>query len=434
MSKKYPYKEIVLPNKLRVLLYPMDSVMSVYAVVCVRVGAVYEKQKERGISHFTEHIPFLGTKAFPTPLSLSQAADEIGAKYNGITGRFKTEYLIKLPYTNIDEGIDFLYNFVFEPLNKGKDIEKEKNVILSEYNDFWHNPDKKFNHEFWRKRFKQKEHPYSYRALGIPRTIKAFEKNDILHWREQYYNPANMILSIAGNINEKQLIEKLKTTFGKEEAGTKRKEPKFSSNDYSNFSVFLQNEPRPQIRFFLTFPAFGHKQVSRQKELQLGLLKDILGGSPSSRLYHRLRRKERFVYSAGCNVNIHPWMGAFFVWGSVPAEKLLPTMKSIRQELDKVVKTGVTEEEINLSRKYMAAARLMQFDSPESVAYYFAKQAFDEEEVWFPERYIKEAEKVTKEELNNLAKKIFDYSKTNISLLGSVSGKTLKAVEKIFKV
>lgn len=433
MSKKYPYKEFVLPNKLKVLFYPMDSVMSAYAVVYVRVGAVYEKQKQRGISHFVEHIPFLGTKKYPTSLALAQAADEIGAIYNGRTDRFKTHYLIKLPYTNMDAGIDFLYNFVFNPLNKSKDIERERSVILSEYNDFWHNPDRKFNHEFWRRRFKQKEHPYSYRPLGIPEAIKSMDKEKILDWREQYYNPANMILSIAGNINEQRLIKKLKTTFGREKTGIESKEPKFDPNDYSSFLSYLQKEPRPQIRFFVTFPAFGHKQVSRRKEMQLVLLKDILGGSPASRLYHRLRRKERFVYSAGCNVNINPWMGAFYVWGSVSLEKLLPTMTSIKQELDLVIKNGVTEKEMDVSRKYMAAERLMYFDNPESIAHYFARQVFDKKEIWFPEKYIKEAEKITKEELNDLAKEIIDYSKVNISLLGNVPDKIIKAIEKIFR-
>ena len=51
MATKNSYKEIILPNKLKILLYKMDSVLSAHAVLFVRAGAVYENGEERGLSH-----------------------------------------------------------------------------------------------------------------------------------------------------------------------------------------------------------------------------------------------------------------------------------------------------------------------------------------------------------------------------------------------
>jgi predicted Zn-dependent peptidase len=180
--------------------------MSAFAILYVRVGAVYERQEERGISHFTEHAALLGTKKFSSKLALSYEAQKLGANFDGSADRFATDYWVRLPYTNLKEGINFLYELTFNPLLEEEQISKEKDVVLSEFNDFWHNPERKFWHEVWRKRFKQKEHPYSYRAMGIPETIKNFDKNLVLSWRKKYYHPNNMILSLAGNFEAGRVL------------------------------------------------------------------------------------------------------------------------------------------------------------------------------------------------------------------------------------
>ena len=108
-------------------------------------------------------------------------------------------------------------------------------------------------------------------------------------------------------------------------------------------------------------------------------------------------------------------------------------MKIIKEEVDRLEKNGITEKEIELARSYLTASTLMKFDRPESIASYFGGQVFDEEEVWFPEDYIRQVNKFNKEQLDELAKEIVDYSKVNISLMGEVPQKKLKAVEAIFK-
>ncbi len=433
MATKNSYKEIILPNKLKILLYKMDSVLSTHAVLFVRAGAIYEKEKERGVSHFTEHMAFLGTKKHISPLAISQEGQRIGAWYNAWTNRFSTRYEIALPYTNIKKGLDFLHQLAFKPLIEENQVKKEKGVILSEFNDFWHNPDRKFYHEAWRKRFKTKEHPYSYRSLGIPETIKAIEKKDIISWRKKYYNPANMILSLAGNIKGKILLESIKDNFAKTDKEVKRKEPKFSTKDYSSFSLYYQKEERPQITFSISFPLFGWREIERIKRLKIALLNNIFGASWSSRLFQRVREKERLVYRIKSYINLHPWMGAFIIEGSVPIEKLIPAMQAIREEIDKLIKNGVTDKEINLSRNHMNSSTLMKFDDPESIVYFFCSQVFDDKKVWYPETYIEKAKKINKVDLDELAKNIFDYSKINISLMGKITNKTLEEAKNIFR-
>ena len=89
MDTSVNFKKVILPNGLTVLLYKMDGVMSLYASLNVKVGAIYENKNERGISHFTEHAHQLGTKSFPTRLDEAREAQRIGAVFTDPVVRYK---------------------------------------------------------------------------------------------------------------------------------------------------------------------------------------------------------------------------------------------------------------------------------------------------------------------------------------------------------
>jgi len=116
----------------------------VYTALAIRVGAVHEAVAQQGISHFTEHASLLGTKKFKTKLDIARQAQNIGASFNGSTNRSATLYWVNLPYSNISDGLDLLNEFVFEPVLDKEEILKEKKVVLSEFNDFWGNPERRF--------------------------------------------------------------------------------------------------------------------------------------------------------------------------------------------------------------------------------------------------------------------------------------------------
>lgn len=427
---KLPYDRFILPNGLRVILYPMSSVLSSFAVFFVKTGAMYEKERDEGISHFVEHATFLGTKKYPTPFDLSTAASSLGAFYDGVTSRIKTQYWVRLPSINLNSGLDFLYQLLYHPRLVPDDLEKEKGVILSEYNDYWFHPDRKFEHEVWCKRLSGDCQPHTHEVVGTPETIQSFSKRSVENWYQNYYHPKNMILSLAGHFhNDPQ--KKIREYFGQDKDGEISQEPRYKTG-YSDYTFYYQKEDRPQIRFILTFPAFGWRERPRIAGLELGLFNNLFGGGPASRLFLRLREKERLVYRISSSFYLQSWLGDFEIWGSVPEEKLIPALKIIKEEIDKVLKDGLTEEEIIRGKKFLSLSTQMRFDNPESIAYFLANQEFDNEEIWLPQRYAFESEKIKKEDLERLAREIFDFRKINVCLMGKIKKRSLKETDKIF--
>lgn len=428
-----PYDRFVLPNGLVTLVYPMPGVLTSIAEIDIRNGSAYENEGQEGISHFIEHMAFQGTKTYPDALSLSQKVESLGGTFNAISFPFLTEYWIKLPHTNMVEGLGVLYELVFEPSISEEEIEREKQVVLSEYFDFWRDPDNRYGHELKQKRFREKGHPYARQGLGNPKIIRRFKKEDIMQWRQKYYNPQNMVLSIAGNVDRRKIKQAVKRKFGKAPAGKLYKTPKVDPKGYSNFLIYHKNDRKKQIRFSLSFPTFGNQLVSRKTRLSAGVLSRILGGSSASRLFARLREKERLVYTVSSVFVTFPYMGILYISGSTGAENLSAVMTAIRQELDLLLKNGISEAEFKRASAVLDANTLMQFDNPNTISTYFADEELRGLAIWTPEDYVKQAAKLKKGDADEIAKKVFDFSKVNIGLQGNVAKKDIEKIKKLFK-
>lgn len=432
MDTSANFRKFTLPNGLTVFLYKMDGVMSASAILFVRTGAIFEKEEDRGISHLIEHSAFVGTKKFPSSSEVSNFAENLGILYNGGTSKDNTSYTLKSPSINFSKGLEMLAEFVFNPILDEQQVLKEKEIILSEFNDFWNDPIRRFDHVMFEKRFARPNHPYARRPMGVPETIKNLSLRKVAEYRSKFYNPTNMVLSIAGNFDE-NIENTVKDLFGIQGKGGVSEEPKFNPNDYSDFVLYNQEDKRPQISFNINFPAFGWLEADKRERTKLGLLSTILGSARSSRLFSRLREKDKLVYKITSGWGLLAWLGSLSINGSVSSEKLVQTVDTIKEEIENLIKNGVKENELELSKNFTIAQVMMQFDNPGVIARYFGEQTFYDEELWSPERRIEEIQKITKADLDVLASKIFNFTKVNIGFLGDVPKAIVNEVEKVFK-
>jgi predicted Zn-dependent peptidase len=426
------FQKLILPNGLTVLLYKMDSVLSVYIACYIKSGPLWEESDERGVAHFCEHLAFDGTKNLSTSLAVSEYAQGIGAFTNASTNLTSTKFWIKSAYNNFGASLQLLHDLIFEPRLNDKDIEKEKLVITSEYNDWWQNPDNSFNYNSLQKRFKGSGQLYSRRSLGTPETISKLSKDVIIIWQNRYYRPNNMILSIVGNFEFNKVKHNLEKTFNLESKGKIPVEPKINLNDYSDINIYLEEEKRSQIRFFVNYPAFGWRDVTRKEEMELGLLSHLLGSGQSSRLFTRLREVEHVTYSISSNMTLYPHLGFFEIYGTVPADKVECSLKIIREEIENICKNEVTDKEMALSRKVFASGCLMKFESPESIANYLVSEEADFGEIHLPQYYVDISERLEAKDIQNLALRILSDKRINISLFGDVKNIKTEKLKGIF--
>ncbi len=122
------YKKI-LKNGMTVLFEERKNSGVVSAAFAVKHGGVHETKKEKGISHFIEHMLYKGTKN-RTSKQISWEIEKNGGVLNGFTEEELTAYWCKMPSEKINIALDVLSDMILNSLFDSKELDKERKVIF----------------------------------------------------------------------------------------------------------------------------------------------------------------------------------------------------------------------------------------------------------------------------------------------------------------
>jgi len=129
-----------LPNKLRIRVMPMPSIETVTVAIAVRAGSRYETKSINGVAHYLEHMFFKGGKRYPTPRDVSSTIDVVGGYFNAFTSEESVGYFVKVPKDKIEVGFDVLSDMLLNAQFEAEGFERERGVILEEYNMYEDQP------------------------------------------------------------------------------------------------------------------------------------------------------------------------------------------------------------------------------------------------------------------------------------------------------
>lgn len=408
------YKKFVLKNGLPVIEVPMPGTEAVTVLILAKVGSRYENQKINGISHFCEHLFFKGTKKRPTTLSLSKELDKVGAEYNAFTSKNVTGFYIKINYDNLKIALDILSDMLINSLFKADEIEREKKVILEEINMYEDNPLMYVEDIFEQIVFKN--NPLGWKISGEKKNIEDMTRRQILDFIKKHYFAKNMMISVAGKTNH-HLREMLEKYFVN---------PKLSSSKSKTiFKPFKQFQAKPQatvlfketeqVQLALGFP--GIKYTSKDLET-LNLLNIILGGNMSSRLFINVRERRGLAYFIKSGINTYEDTGTFMIQAGLGKDRINDAIKVILEELKKISTKGISATELQNAKQFIKGKLILNLEDSLHLAEWYAKQSIYTDKLKTPEQKFGKLSKVTAEQVQNVAQKLFKQSKLNLALIG----------------
>jgi insulysin len=132
-NDKRNYQALVLSNGLKVLLISDSTLEKSAAALDVQVGFFADSAERLGLSHFLEHMLFLGTSKYPDSDSYLDFITKHGGQRNAWTSLENTEYLLSIAPDNFDEALDRFSQFFIAPLFNQELVERERNAVESEY-------------------------------------------------------------------------------------------------------------------------------------------------------------------------------------------------------------------------------------------------------------------------------------------------------------
>ena len=420
------FEKITLENGLRIILAPLPAFRSVTAIVLAGAGSRYEKKETNGISHFLEHMFFKGTVRRPKAIDISHALDAIGADYNAFTGKEGTGYHIKAAAPHLPLMLDMLADMVWNSKFDPAEIEKERGVIIEEINMYEDTPMRKVAEVYEEVLFG--DQPLGWDISGKKEVIRAIQRQDFFEYINARYVPNNLVVSIAGDFDKKQVLALVKKHFGGKD-----------SREVSSYLPVIENQDRPFSRVVYKKTDQAHLVVGF-RGLAIGspdrynaaILATILGGGMSSRLFVNVREKRGLAYYVRADNEAYLDTGTLAASAGVDLTRIDEALRVILAEFGQIAREKVAEDELKKAKEYVKGRIVLSWEDSRTVAFSFGSDELLEGRVRTLDEYLARIDEVKSEDVLRVAQFLITNSKLNLAVIGPFKDK--EPFKKILKI
>ncbi len=404
----------VFPNGLTVLTEKMDHIRSVSMGIWVKSGSRHEDPRVNGISHFVEHMVFKGTSN-RTAEDIARQVDSIGGNMDAFTGKETICFNVKVLDEHLPIAVDVLSDMVLHPVFDGKEIIRERGVILEEIKMDEDNPDY-LVHEIFTQNF-FKDHPLGKPILGTKETVRRFDQEAILDYYGGKFAPGNMIISAAGNLDHHELVELLRERFGQLPPGTNGWH---DTPPKTNSRIILRNKKSlEQVQICVGVPSYS---ISHDRRYVTYVLNTLLGGGMSSRLFQNIREKQGLVYSIFSELNPFRDAGMLSVYAGTSRESASKVVKAIVNEFRQLKEVPITEDELKRAKDQLKGSLMLSLESSTARMSNLARQEMYYDHFIGMDEIINRIQVVTVEDLLRSANELFKPELIAVTVLGNLNG------------
>lgn len=396
----------------------------------VKTGSINENDHNNGISHFLEHLMFKGTHKHKAG-EFDRILEARGAIVNAATWKDYTFYYVTLPKGENNENFykalelhadmmidpvipDYEMGAPFDVNDKKVTDKRERHVVIEEIRMRKDQPWTKVYNATNKAMYTS--HPYKRDVIGTPEIISQVSQEEVMNYYRTFYSPENVTTIVVGDFDSEDILKRVEEGF---DWGERPRPPirDILPDRPVSQTVYIENKANINSSFMM-FGFLGAPAKDLKNLIALEMLAIILGEGASSRLYNNLIENqkehifnmidaENYSFRDGCN---------FFVQANFEPEFKDKAIELVKEELEKV-KTDITDREINKAKKKLKSRFACEAetvsDIGEAIGYYMT--VCDELEL--AENYMPTCDSMTKEYLQEAAKKYLDINHAVISVL-----------------
>ncbi len=359
------YIKATLDNGLRIFILEKPQYKSSYALFGTKYGSIdtcfnvkgEEISVPEGIAHFLEHKLFESEDGD----AFTKFA-KTGAYANAFTSFDKTCYLFSCS-DNFYENLDILLNFVQSPYFTKETVEKEQGIIGQEIRMYDDSPG-------WRVMFNMlmamyHNHPVRIDIAGTVDSIAKIDYNLLFNCYNTFYNPSNMFICIAGNVDTDTCLKQIKSSIkSSEPVEIERVKPQEPIEVVKNYTEQALEVAQPLF-------CFGFKEVMEAEEKTVkekvitALCLQIIAGEVSP-LYKKLINdgliNDEFETEHFCG---NGYSSLIFEGESKDPQAVA---SAIKEEITRLKEDGIDKKLFNAVRAGTYGSAIRLFNSVDSIA------------------------------------------------------------------
>jgi len=411
-------KTTKLKSGLRVLTIPQKNTRTVTVLVLVGTGSKYEEKRVNGISHFIEHMFFKGTKKRPTPLEIASPIENVGGTFNAFTSQDLTGYYIKVDASHLDLALDMVADIFLNSLLPLREITKEKGVVIEEINMRKDTP--MIHVADLLERFLYGDQPAGWDVAGTKETVLSLSRGDLVSYVKSQYVAINTVVCVAGNMNDKQVREKVRKLFSA--ISRKKFKTKVGVRESQKKPEVLL-EYRKTDQTHLALAARGYSLVHKDRFVQ-DIVAAILGDGMSSRLFVEVREKLALAYYISSSSESNPDTGFLATFAGVKNENADKAIQVIVKEYKKLAEKKVSAQELRNAKDRIKGKMALSLESSDAKAEFYGVQEVLENRFFTPEQLYDRIETVEPSDIQRVARDMFSLSNLNLVVLGPFKEKS----------
>ncbi len=356
----YEYK---LDNGLKVLIYEDHFAPVVSTQVHYLVGSYNEIQGKTGVSHLLEHMAFRGTKKYG-PKEYDRIIDEAGGEENAFTSTHQTVYWANLYKDRYELELMMEADRMQNLLIAEKEFIPEKGVVMEERRLGENDPYGSLFETLDLMTYTY--HPYRNPVIGYMADLQNIERDDVYNWYKKYYNPANAIVVISGDVDRGEAIKLVKKYFGnikgKEVREIEYTEP--AQNGERRFKLVKDVNASALAINYRTV------KISHPDAYALDIIAKILSYGKSSWFEKILMQEKGMAVNLGVYHSTSKYEGTFFIFGIPQINISLENLEhEIYAQIERLKTGDISDDEIEKAKNQTLAQFVFRQDSPSGIGF-----------------------------------------------------------------
>lgn len=400
------------PNGLRIISENLPSTKAVTVLLLAGAGSRYETKDISGISHFLEHMFFKGAKKYKNAKEVSEAIDGVGGEFNAFTGKEYAGYYVKVASENIEKAMDVISDMLMHARFDTTEIDKERGVILEEYNMYQDTPMYQIGWDFEKLVFG--DQPLGWDQIGTPEFIKKVTQQQFRDYKSSLYSPDNMVLTLAGDITDKKALQLAEKYFKFDNVKKKFDFKPYKKHDGKD-RVYLHNKKTEQAHLVIGGQSYNEKHKDHWAEKLLAI---ILGGNMSSRMFMSVREARGLCYYIHTATDNFQDTGIFSTGAGIQVARIDEAVTAILAEYEKIRTEKVPQEELEKAKNFIKGKMVLSLEDSEEYAHLLGKYELLHNEIMRPEEILKKIEEVNIEDISRVSADLLSPEKLKIGVIG----------------
>lgn len=351
---------------LEIRVMPKKGYTSAYAVFGVKYGSIDTAVKNdsgefetipEGTAHFLEHKLFESED-----LNAFERFAKTGASANAYTSFEKTAYLFK-GSENVGESLEILLDFVQNPYFTQQTVEKEQGIIGQEIRMYQDLPD-------WQVMFNllkalYSKHPVRIDIAGTQDSIAKIDADLLYRLYKNFYNPANMVLSVVGAIEPQEVFDIVDRCI--KPAEVKSAERKFEKESAKPVRDYIEEHLSVATKQFL----LGYKEdiseplLSLEDEIASQIMLEAIAGKASP-LFKKLLDEE--LIDMGFGSELFNGFGFSCVMLGGTSSDPEKAASILREEIKRIQKDGIDPVAFERAKRKFYGRMVMGYNDIDDTA------------------------------------------------------------------